>query len=210
MRASTSGVRTSANFESTPNRTSKNTLGAKRGSEQQLTPGKNYAPSPHRVSTTKLQQSAGSQPLTLGTPNRQTPKTAVAAKTQKVVQKPTEQSVDEPKRLRLDQLQKMLEEKLRALIEGLRTKQGQNNLAEGEALGKLGMLREINGDLESVYKDTNHSISQLSQFLDRQEGEHKNRLEKDQELLASRASLLELETEMARLKAEVEQASADL
>jgi len=41
------------------------------------------------------------------------------------------------------------------------------------------MLKEINADLESVFKDTSHSIAQLSQFLDRQEGEHKNRLEKD-------------------------------
>lgn len=34
-------------------------------------------------------------------------------------------------------------------------------------MGKLGILKEINADLESVFKDTNHSISQLSQFLDR-------------------------------------------
>lgn len=96
-----------------------------------------------------------------------------------MAQKASDQQTEEPKRLRIDQLQKLLEEKLRALIEGVRGKQSQNNLAEGEALGKLGMLNEINADLESVFKETSHSISQLSQFLDRQEGEHKNRLEKD-------------------------------
>lgn len=96
-----------------------------------------------------------------------------------MAQKASDQQTEEPKRLRIDQLQKLLEEKLRALIEGVRGKQSQNNQAEGEALGKLGMLKEINADLESVFKDTSHSISQLSQFLDRQEGEHKNRLEKD-------------------------------
>jgi hypothetical protein len=46
--------------------------------------------------------------------------------------------------------------------------------------------------------------------LDRQDNEHRAKLEKDQELLGSRALLADLEAAMAKLKGDVEQASADL
>jgi len=39
-----------------------------------------------------------------------------------MAQKASDQQMEEPKRLRIDQLQKLLEEKLRALIEGVRGK----------------------------------------------------------------------------------------
>ena len=58
-------------------------------------------------------------------------------------------------------MQGLLDDRLRTLVDGLKGSQRENKEVEEEALEKLGLLKDLNNELEGVYRDKVQSVNQL-------------------------------------------------
>ena len=78
-------------------------------------------------------------------------------------------------------------------------------MIEDEALSRLGLLKQVNQQLEQVYKHHAESVANLQTMLASKEQEHHAIIEGDTDMRVAEARLIELEQALSQLKVQVEE-----